>query len=44
MIKLYRYPKKAFLGGVCYGIGVRSIIFFGFAIIYNPLDICSKKF
>ena len=44
MIKLYRYPKKAFLRGVCYGIGVRSKIFFGFAIIYIILWIFVPKY
>lgn len=54
MIKLYCYPKKAFLGSVCYGIGVHTkidsiiwrvlTIFFEFAVINNPLDIYSKKF
>lgn len=52
MRKLYRYPKKGLLGGVCYGMGVHTnidpiiwrvlTIFFGFAIIYNTLNIVPK--
>ena len=52
MRKLYRYPKKGFLGGVCFGMGVHTnidpiiwrvlTIFSGFAIIYNTLNIVSK--
>ena len=52
MRKLYRYPKKGLLGGVCYGMGVHTnidpiiwrvlTIFSGFAIIYNTLNIVPK--
>ena len=54
MRKLYRYPKKGLLGGVCYGMGVHTnidpiiwrvlTIFFGFAIIYIILWIFVPKY
>jgi len=54
MRKFYSYPNKGLLGGVCDGVGVHTnidpiiwrvlTIFFGFAIIYNTLNICSKIF
>lgn len=51
--KLYRYPKKGYIGGVCYGMGEHtgvdpilwrlSVLFSGFWVIYLALWIILKK-
>jgi phage shock protein PspC (stress-responsive transcriptional regulator) len=51
--KLYRFPKKGYLGGVCHGIGEHtgvdpilwrlSVLFSGFWLPYLVLWILLKK-
>jgi phage shock protein C len=53
MKRLYRYPEKGYLGGVCHGLGEHTgldpiiwrtlAIFGGFGIIYLILWIFVKK-
>jgi phage shock protein C len=51
--KLYRYPEKGYIGGVCYGLGEHtgvdpilwrlSVLFSGCWVIYLVLWIILKK-
>jgi phage shock protein PspC (stress-responsive transcriptional regulator) len=53
MNKLYRYPKKGYIAGICHGLGKHTkidpilwrilAIFGGFALIYLILWIFIKK-